>query len=374
MTADTVGGVWTYALALIQGLAPYGTHVALATMGAPLSEAQHQQVAAIDNLTLYESTYQLEWMDNPWDDVTCAGQWLLDLAAEVNPDLIHLNGMAHGNLAWQQPVLAVVHSCVLSWWRAVLGGDAPASWDTYREWISRGLRAADRVVAPTQALLSEAEALYGPFRGSSVIYNGCDPQQFRHSTKEPFILSMGRVWDEAKNISLLASVAASLPWPVYIAGDATHPATGETLALPNVHFLGKLSAIEAAEWLGRAAIYVMPAKYEPFGLTLLEAALSGCALVAGRIATLMEVWGEAAVYTDAQSAQELQAVLLRLIEDEAYRKHLASLATHHAQRYTAAQMTQSYYSLYQQLLAGQASPSHTESDLTSSGKEERTGR
>ncbi|GGF09050.1 glycosyltransferase family 4 protein [Hymenobacter cavernae] len=360
MTADTVGGVWTYALELIRGLAPYGTHVALATMGAPLSEAQRQQVATIENLTLYESTYQLEWMDNPWDDVSRAGQWLLDLASKLSPDLIHLNGMAHGSLAWGKPVLVVVHSCVLSWWRAVLGEDAPISWDTYREWVSRGLRAANRVVAPTEALLTEVEKLYGPFRASSVVYNGCDPQHFRPSAKEPFILSMGRVWDEAKNISLLASIAANLPWPVYIAGDATHPTTGETLALPNVHVLGKLSATEAAAWLSRAAIYVMPAKYEPFGLTLLEAALSGCALVAGRIGTLTEVWDDAAAYANPQDAQALQTVLLHLIEDDAYRKKLADLAAKRAQRYTAAHMVQAYHHLYQQLLAGEATPDFTE--------------
>jgi glycosyltransferase involved in cell wall biosynthesis len=351
MTADTVGGVWTYALELTRALAPYGTHVALATMGAPLSEAQRQQVAAIENLALYESTYLLEWMDDPWDDVAKAGEWLLDLAAKVQPDLIHLNGMAHGNLAWEKPVVVVVHSCVLSWWRAVLGEDAPASWDTYRDWIGRGLRAADRVVAPTRALLNEAMTLYGPFREATVIYNGCGPDQFKPSPKEPFIFSMGRVWDEAKNLALLAEAAAALPWPVYIAGDAQHPTTGETLALPNVRFLGKLSASEAADWLSRAAIYVMPAKYEPFGLTLLEAALSGCALVAGRIATLTEVWGEAAAYANPQDAAELRAVLLHLIEDEAYRKELAALATARAQRYTAAKMTHAYAELYGQIIS-----------------------
>ena len=35
MTADTVGGVWTYAVELARGLADRGVEVALATMGAP---------------------------------------------------------------------------------------------------------------------------------------------------------------------------------------------------------------------------------------------------------------------------------------------------------------------------------------------------
>jgi hypothetical protein len=35
MTADTVGGVWTYALELAAGLGEHGVEVAIATMGAP---------------------------------------------------------------------------------------------------------------------------------------------------------------------------------------------------------------------------------------------------------------------------------------------------------------------------------------------------
>jgi hypothetical protein len=30
---------------------------------------------------------------------------------------------------------------------------------------------------------------------------------------------MGRIWDEAKNISLLLKAAEKIPWPVYIAGE-----------------------------------------------------------------------------------------------------------------------------------------------------------
>ncbi|HYO60185.1 MAG TPA: glycosyltransferase family 1 protein, partial [Archangium sp.] len=40
MTADTVGGVWTYALELCRALAGDGVQVELATLGAPLSPAQ----------------------------------------------------------------------------------------------------------------------------------------------------------------------------------------------------------------------------------------------------------------------------------------------------------------------------------------------
>lgn len=350
MTADTVGGVWTYALELIRALAPFKTHVALATMGAPLTEEQRQQVEDIDNMTLYESHYKLEWMDDPWQDVEQAGQWLLKLKEEVQPDLVHLNGLVHGALNFGVPTVVVVHSCVLSWWRAVKDEEAPKAWEKYKEMVTKGLQNATMVVAPTQAMLHQAEALYGPFQNSTVVYNGRGQHSFQFGRKEPFVFSMGRVWDEAKNISMLAHIASDLPWPVYIAGDARHPATGKEVELENVHFLGQLTEKEVSDWLSRASIYTLPAKYEPFGLTILEAAMSGCALVVGKTDSLAEVWGNAAKYVNPNDADELRDTIKNLIEDEFGRNIMACRAVKRSHGYTADPMGQDYDHVYRQLL------------------------
>ncbi|WP_161890570.1 glycosyltransferase family 4 protein [Pontibacter russatus] len=350
MTADTVGGVWNYAIELVGALAPFGTQVTLATMGAPLSEDQRRQAEELNNLTVHESTYKLEWMENPWEDVREAGQWLLKLKDEVQPDLVHLNGLVHGALEWGVPVVVVVHSCVRSWWGAVKGGEAPKEWDTYKEMVTRGLQAADMVIAPTQAMMNQAESLYGPFRARSVIYNGRGQDSFRFGKKEPFVFSMGRVWDEAKNISMLAHIASDLDWPVYIAGDDRHPATGQSVDLENVHFLGQLSEKEVADWLSRASIYALPARYEPFGLTMLEAAMSGCALVVGKTESQAEIWGNAARYVDPNSADELRDTINLLIKDEFVRNIMGCRAVKRSHGYTADPMGQDYDHAYRQLL------------------------
>jgi len=69
MTADTVGGVWTYALELVRGLGESGVEVALATMGSPLTSQQRLAAESIATLEVFESNFKLEWMENPWDDV-----------------------------------------------------------------------------------------------------------------------------------------------------------------------------------------------------------------------------------------------------------------------------------------------------------------
>ena len=119
MTADAVGGVWTYALDLARAMSSKGISIALATMGRPPDRAQRAAARRIPNLELFESTFKLEWMDDPWADVRLAGDWLLDLSTRVRPDIIHLNGYVHAALPWPAPTIVVGHSCVLSWWEAV---------------------------------------------------------------------------------------------------------------------------------------------------------------------------------------------------------------------------------------------------------------
>jgi glycogen synthase len=139
MTADTVGGVWTYALELARALAPRDVRVDLATMGDRPTPAQRREAREVPGLELFESSFRLEWMEAPWDDVARAGEWLLGLEERLRPDVVHLNGFAHGALPWRAPVLVVGHSCVLSWWQAVRGCPAPPEWDQYRAAARAGL-------------------------------------------------------------------------------------------------------------------------------------------------------------------------------------------------------------------------------------------
>ncbi|MGE5438621.1 MAG: glycosyltransferase family 1 protein, partial [Bacteroidota bacterium] len=66
MTADTIGGVWTYALELSEALKDYAIEIYLATMGSPLTPRQKEALSKIENLRLFESSYKLEWMEEPW--------------------------------------------------------------------------------------------------------------------------------------------------------------------------------------------------------------------------------------------------------------------------------------------------------------------
>ena len=345
LTTDTVGGVWTYAVDLARTLARRGIDVHLATMGAPLRSHQRLQVAGCRGLTVHASEWRLEWMADAWDDVDLAGHWLLGLAREIQPDLVHLNQFAFGALPFQAPKLVVAHSDVLSWWRAVHGHAAPAAWSTYRTRVTEGLAGADMVAAPTAAMLRVVARHYGRQRNARVLPNGRNATQFRPGGKLHHVFAAGRFWDEAKNIAALDAVAAELPWPVKIAGSCAHP-DGRQLRPVHAEALGELPAHDIARRMAAASIYALPARYEPFGLSILEAGLSGCALVLGDIPSLREVWADAAVYVPPDDHEALRRTLDHLIADQPERTRLALAARQRGLRYTAERMADACLQAY----------------------------
>lgn len=346
MTADPIGGVWTFALELARIFEPHGIEIGLATMGAWLTPTQHRELAVRKNVRLFESNYRLEWMDDPWHEVDRAGEWLLQIAESFQPDLIHLNGYSHAVLPWSVPVIVSAHSCVLSWWRAVKNENAPARYNQYRERVGAGLDAAAVVTAPSAAMRDSLTDNYGYWRNCVVIHNARDPRLFSSRPKSELVFSCGRIWDEAKNLCLLDAIAPSSDWPIEIAGDCRHP-MGSTVALSHVRCVGMLPAPEMAERFARAAIFVLPARYEPFGLSVLEAALSGCALVLGDIPSLREIWQDAAVFTAPDNACGLAQILNGLIGNHARRCEFAARARTRALTFSPRRMGERYLGCYQ---------------------------
>jgi glycogen synthase len=263
------------------------------------------------------------------------------------PDLIHLNGYAHGALPWRAPVLMVAHSCVLSWWEAVKGEPAPPRYTRYRDEVTRGIAAADAVVAPSAAMLQAIARHYGQPRRAMVIPNAVSPRRLRHAvTKKPLVLGAGRLWDEAKNAMTVAGIAETLPWPVVLAGETG----GIPPAFPNVRFTGHCPPTVMADWFLKASIFAHPARYEPFGLTVLEAAHSGAALVLGDIPSLREIWGDAAWFVDPEDPRALEQALQTLIQQPQLREDLGSQARRRAARHQVTKMRDTYLSIYQSIL------------------------
>jgi glycosyltransferase involved in cell wall biosynthesis len=354
LTSDAVGGVFQYTTSLVQGLSARGARVLVALLGPPATAQQRSLLESLPGVQLAELDCALEWMDEPWRSVDEAGQWLLERASEFRPEVVHLNGYGYAALPFSAPVLVVAHSCVLSWWRAVLGEEAPARYAEYRQRVERGLAAAKLVIAPTHAMLRALRREYSFHGRSCVIANGADPTNYLIGPKQTNFLGAGRLWDRAKNLSLLERIAPTLSWPLELAG-----ATQGAAIDPAVRWLGQRTRAELRADMARTAVYVHPARYEPFGLAPLEAALSGCALVLGDIASLREIWADAALYCDVDDEQAWSALLNSLAARPAAVAELARAAHQRALRYSSEAFVEAYCRVYAAL--GSASANYLRS-------------
>ena len=360
LTTDSVGGVWTYTEELSAGLLRRGHQVTLVTMGRALDRGQRQWVESMRSprFGCVETEYRLEWMEDAGGDLRSAEDLLRELAARVQPDVLHTNQFAFGELADALPVLLTGHSDVLSWWQAVHGESVPDTgrMRAYAALVRAGLQSATRLAAPTGWMAREMREQYAVNRHVEVIANGRSPELF--SASEPKVLqaiTVGRAWDPGKHVALLEEV--DVPMPLFIAGEASAPAAAahvenaaEATLVSGVASLGKQDAAQLRELYARTAIYVATSRYEPFGLAPLEAALSGCALVLSDLPTLREIWDGAALFYPASDAHALQTALRALAATPQRVEDLAARALARARsRYTAQMMVARHEAVYASL-------------------------
>lgn len=327
IVADIIGGVRTFVTELARELAD-AHEVHLALIG-PRSAAPALPVTSCEVADL-----RLEWMPDSGADVAATAEWVAKLCERVRPDILHMNTYA-AVLDPGVPVLLTAHSCVLTWWRAVHGRDAPLEWVGYRRRVESALARATVIVAPSHALARELAATYGQ-EGVRVIHPG------RRVTPSPrarerLVVTAGRLWDPAKNSALVAAAAPAIGARVVAIG-AGDPG--------RLELTGELDETGVLDWLARASVFAEPARYEPFGLAALEAALCGCALVLGDIPSLREVWGETAEYVSGDDPGALAATVNRLLADPARRARAARSAASRAQRYSPRMAAERYLEAY----------------------------
>src|SRR5579864_5322044 len=353
ITSDTVGGVWTYTQELVSGLARAGHRVTLVSFGklpAPHQTAWMQTLPGVD----YRPTeYRLEWMEVAERDIEESRRYLQLLVEEVQPHVLHLSQYCYGDIPVDVPKVVVAHSDVVSWWVAVHGTEPDETpWiRRYRQHVSNGLRGADVVVAPSQWMLNAVATHYLQPADAAVIHNGRTPALFDPDMpKEDSVLSVGRIWDAAKNVELLLKAPQNAR--VCVVGWEREPGREGKESLlsgrENVELLAPKSQSELRELYSRAGIYAATSRYEPFGLSPLEAAFSRCALVMNDNPVFHELWGDAAIYFRKDDPDDLARVLDAVQASPGLRQQYGARAYDTAcTKFTASRMVQQYQEIYQ---------------------------
>lgn len=327
MTADAVGGIWTYALDLSRGLRARGLTVTVAVIGPGLDQDRRADAAAA-GIAVVDLGHRPEWLAETPREVAQAGDALAALVKQSGADLLQLNHPAlAAATAFAVPVLAVCHSCVATWWAAVRGTPLPAEFQWQADAVRAGYRAAARLVAPTRAFAEATASRYDLPATPAVVPNGRAPWPAA-AVSPPLAraaLTLGRLWDEGKGVATLDEAATLTRVRIRAVGPLVGP-NGACIAPVRLETPGPLPEVAVRSLLAARPIFVSAARYEPFGLAALEAAQAGCALVLGDIASLREIWDGAALFVDPGDAAGFAAALDRIDADPELRAGLGEAA------------------------------------------------
>ena len=332
MTTDAVGGTWRYSVDLAEGLAERGVQTVLAVLGPSANLAQRAEAEAVPGLRLVDTGLPLDWTAATPTELAQASERLAGLAALISVSSVHLHAPALvGTARWPAPVVAVAHSCVATWWRAVRDGPMPDDLAWRSTATHAGLLSAQVVIAPTAAHAQATMAAYGPVP-MEVVHNGSRARPVSVRPRRPGVLTAGRLWDGGKAADWLDRAAPGLDVPVLAAGPTRSP-DGSEVRFNHLQLLGTLAPDALAAERAGATVFASMARYEPFGLAVLEAAQSGMALVLSDTPGFRELWDGAAIFV-AQEAGLLPALRHALAAPEPWAKR----AQERARRYTIEKM------------------------------------
>ncbi|WP_131195446.1 glycosyltransferase family 4 protein [Lichenihabitans psoromatis] len=350
MTTDAVGGIWSYSLDLGRDLVRHDMRVVLAVLGPEL-DADKRASAADAGIDVIETGLAPEWLATQASEVEQAGAAVADLAVREGADLVHLNHPAlAASTPFEVPVLAVCHSCVATWWAAVRGTPLPDDFMWRTDLVRRGYRSASTLVAPTRAFAEMTQRVYGLAALPEVVYNGrVAPEALVATPPLDAVFTAGRLWDDGKNLGLLDRAAGLHHVPFRAAGPTDGP-NGAHASFERIEMLGPLpEAAMRAEFAARP-LYASPALYEPFGLAVLEAAQSGCALVLSDIESFTELWHDAALFVPTDDPEALAAAIGRLLSDPALRADYAEAARNRSRVFGLEPFSREMMRLYRCLI------------------------
>jgi glycogen synthase len=364
ITSDTLNGNWTYTRELASGLIARGLRVTLVSFGEiPLPE-NTAWMDRLQGLAYHPTAFRLDWMQEGQQHFDDASAYLCSLMKETRPDVFHSNHPCYGALPVAIPRVVVAHGDLVTWWKAVHGREPKDSawlrW--YKQIIARGISEASAVVAPSEWMLNTIRSTYSGCAREMVIHHGRNPILFNpYVAKDNLVLAVGRLLDPAKQVNLLTQQTHPVPVCIVSDGEEAAESVFRTPVRAEVRFAdgnagvslkGPQSEAEIRLLYSRAALYAGTYRYDPSGMSVLEAALSRCTLILNDIPSLRELWGPAAVYFRTNESESLAEAVRILTADVQLRRNFANRAFQRAREcFNAHRMTDNYIQLYRSVAA-----------------------
>jgi glycosyltransferase involved in cell wall biosynthesis len=179
--------------------------------------------------------------------------------------------------------------------------------------------------------------------------------------RSPYLLYVGNLKPHKNLVTLLRAFASlksanKIPHSLLIAGDDPRwkRSVVEECARLGVRESTVFAPYIATELLPKiyvgADLLVMPSRAEGFGLPVLEAMACGTPVLSSNAASLPEVAGDAALYFDPASHEELASQILHIVESSELRESLRNLGLQRAKKFTWQESVRRHMEIYNQFL------------------------
>jgi glycosyltransferase involved in cell wall biosynthesis len=353
-----VGGIGTYTRHILEGLSKHGNGFEVHAITREQDRAEVKRWCprvTVVNTPIY----------------TVREQWEIPRAAK-GCDLLHV---PHFNapLLQRTPLVITIHDLI-----HITDPDYRTrfkAWACARPVLSLAARKADHIITDSEYSKTQiSERLGVPPSKMSVIPCGVNgeflPMEREEALqaisaalkiREPYMLYVGSM-KRYKNVSTLLKAFAILrrrrdiPQRLLIVGDS---AQGKRELVEECAQLGITERTDFVPYVGQellpkvygaADVLVMPSKIEGFGLPVLEAMACGTPVVSSRAASLPEVGGEAVLYFDPHSSEDLAGTIERVLSSVELRENLRTKGLERAARFTWKDSVEKHVQVYQAVL------------------------
>jgi len=176
----------------------------------------------------------------------------------------------------------------------------------------------------------DASSIFSIPNGVNAEWFSISKQRIKHT--RPYLLYVGNVKPHKNLVRLLKSyklICNFIPHDLIIVGKKEGFITGDQTVIEmathlkeRVIFTGYVNQNELQQYFINATALIFPSLYEGFGLPAIEAMACRCPVVASNAASLPEVCGDAAIYFNPYSIEEMAEKLLHITKDVALRNRL----------------------------------------------------
>lgn len=194
-----------------------------------------------------------------------------------------------------------------------------------------------------------------------VIHNGIDHVNISTCTgageKEKFVLAVGSR-DPRKNITRVIEAWTHIPPNVkegrilFVVGGSFRAFADEKIVgIPeDVKQLGYVDDKKLFGLYKSAEFFIYPSLYEGFGLPPLEAMKANLPVLVSKIGPLVEICGNAALYCDPYSVEDIKSKIEMLLKDVNLRNILSTRGKEVAQRFTWTKAAMQFADAYHRLI------------------------